>query len=790
MRSALLPSFALSLVAAGVHATAARAQAPAARSAITVERIFKAEEFASDPLPAVTWLADGRSYLELRADSAGGSGIVRVDLASGAATTLVAAAELVDGAGKRIEVEEIQLSADESKALLFHSSVRVWRSNTRGVFHVLDLRTKRLTPIATVTTPGTGASTTTDTAAAPALGKNAARGAGLPGFIGGGLASGAADPALQMFAKFSPDGRQVAFVRGNNLWVTDLASGRARQLTTDGSDDVINGTTDWVYEEELGLRDAFRWSPDGRRIAYWRFDQSAVPAFPMLNETGGAYPVVSVLRYPKAGAPNSRVQVGVVDVAVSTAGAGAAPATRWIDVGADSGIYIARMDWVGSDSLAVQRLPRRQNQVDVLMASAATGKTRLLLAERDSAYVDVEDEGLRFINGGRQFLWRSDRSGWRQLYLYDRSGRLVRQVTRDGADVLGVTAVDEKRGEVYVTQAAPTPTQRQVYRYPLARAGAGQRVTRAAGTHALSVGPGARYAVDFHSTAASPTTVTLYELPAMTPRRVLVDNARLKARLAASGARAPEFFRLPLADGTQLDAVRYLPPGFSAARRYPVLMYVYGGPASPTVNDAWGGTRGLWHQSLAAEGYVVVSVDNRGAAWRGARFRKITQLRLGQVESDDQIAAARWLRAQPWVDSARVGIWGWSYGGYLSTLTAARGGALFKAAIAVAPVADWGLYDTIYTERFMWTPQQNPEGYRKGAPLNYLDGLTARYLLVHGTGDDNVHPQNATQLADRLQAAGKPFYMLLYPNRTHSISGGTTSYHLFSSLSRFVRESL
>lgn len=786
--SALLRSFALVVAAAAVHAPVAAAQGGAA-SPVTVERIFKSGDFASAPLPAVTWLADGRSYLDVRPDSAGGTSIVRVDLATGAVTTMAAAAELVDGAGKRIEVEEIQLSADESKALLFHHSVRVWRSNTRGVFHVLDFASKKLTPVATVTTPTGRPSTVTDTAAAPFLGKNASN-AGVPDFLGRGLASGAADPALQMFAKFSPDGRQVAFVRANDLWITDLATGQSRQLTTDGSDDIINGTTDWVYEEELGLRDAFRWSPDGRRIAYWRFDQSAVPAFPMITETGTQYPTVSVLRYPKAGAPNSRVQVGVIDVAVSAAGAGAARGTRWIDVGADTGIYIARMDWVGSDSLTVQRLPRRQNQVDVLMASAATGRTRLVLTDRDSAYVDVEEEGMRWINDGRQFLWRSDRSGWRQLYLYDRSGKLVRQVTRDGADVLGVAGVDEARGEVYVTAAAPTPTQRQVYRYSLRRTGAGARVTREPGTHTLSIGPGARYAVDFHSTAAQPTTVTLHELPSMRARRVLVDNARLKQTLAASGARAPEFFQLPLPNGTRLDAMRFLPPNFDASRKYPVLMYVYGGPASPTVSDAWGGSRGLWHQSLAAQGYVVVSVDNRGAAWRGRDFRKVTQLRLGQIESDDQIDAAKWLRAQPWVDAARVGIWGWSYGGFMTAMTASRGGDLFRAAIAVAPVTDWSLYDTIYTERFMWTPQGNPEGYKKGAPLNYVDGLTARLLLVHGTGDDNVHPQNTTQLADRLEAAGKPFYMLLYPNRTHSISGGNSSYHLFSSMSRFLKENL
>ena len=787
MRSALVISLAL-VAAAGAPPAAAVAQSAPAQP-ITVERIFKQGEFASAPLPAVTWLKDGRSYVDLRPDAGGGSSIVRVDLGTGAATTLAAAADLVGGDGKRIEVEEIQLSADESKALLFHSSVRVWRTNTRGVFHVVDFRTKKVTPIATVTTPGTGASTTTDSAAAPFLGQNASA-AGVPGFIGRGLASGAADPALQQFAKFSPDGRQVAFVRGNNLWVTDLATGRARQLTTDGSDDVINGTTDWVYEEELGLRDAFRWSPDGRRIAYWRFDQTAVPAFPMVNETTGQYPVVSVLRYPKAGAANSKVQVGVVDVAGAPAGAGAAPRTRWLEMGADTGIYVARMEWVGRDSLVVQRMPRRQNQVDVLMASAATGKTRLVLTDRDSAYVDVEAEGLRWINGDRQFLWRSDRSGWRQIYLYDRSGRLVRQVTRDGVDVLGVEAVDERRGEVYVTAAAPTPTQRNVFRFPLRRAGAGERVTRAPGTHALTVGPGARYAVDFHSTAASPTTATLYELPAMTPRRVLVDNAALKARLAATGARAPEFFQIPLPGGTRLDAVRYLPPDFDAARKYPVLMYVYGGPASPTVSDAWGGSRALWHHSLAAQGYVVVSVDNRGAAWRGNAFRKITQYRLGRIESEDQVAAAKWLGTQRWVDAGRIGIWGWSYGGFATTLAASRGGPVFKAAMAVAPVVDWSLYDTIYTERFMWTPQQNATGYKENAPINHVEGLTARFLLVHGTGDDNVHPQNSIQLADRLQTLGKPFYMLLYPNRTHSISGGNTSYHLFSSLTRFVKENL
>jgi len=396
-----------------------------------------------------------------------------------------------------------------------------------------------------------------------------------------------------------------------------------------------------------------------------------------------------------------------------------------------------------------------------------------------------------WVNGGRQFLWLSDASGWRQLYLHNRDGSLVNQVTRDGADVLGVVAVDDRRDAVYVRVAAPTPTQRQIVRYPL-KGGRGQTMTTGAGTHSADIGPEARYLIVSHTTASQPTTVTLYELPKMRRVRVMEGNDSLKAKLAALAIRPPHFFRIPMPDGTRLDAYRITPPGFdsTSATAYPVLMYVYGGPASPTVSDAWGGTRYLWHQMLAQQGYVVVSVDGRGSAWRGRDFRKVTQLRLGKYESQDQIDAAKWIGSQPWADEKRIAIWGWSYGGYMTALTAAKGGDLFRAAIAVAPVTDWRLYDSIYTERFMWIPRENEEGYKESSPQNYVDGLRARFLLVHGTGDDNVHPQNSLQLADKLEAAGRPFYMLLYPNRTHSISGGNSQAHLFESMTRFIQESL
>jgi dipeptidyl-peptidase-4 len=423
------------------------------------------------------------------------------------------------------------------------------------------------------------------------------------------------------------------------------------------------------------------------------------------------------------------------------------------------------------------------------MVSAATGDARTVLTDRDSAYVDVEGEAITLLGGGRQMLLRSDRSGWRQLYLYDRSGRLVRQVTKDGADVIDVAGVNESTGDVYVTVAAPTATQRQLWRYSLDGSRA-ERVTQAAGTHSVNVGPGARYAVDTYSTISAPATVTLHELPSMRQVRVIESNAALKAKLAALAVRAPEFIRVPMPDGTALDAFRIVPANFDSTRKYPVLMHLYGGPAAPKVNDSFAGRDYLWHQMMAQNGYVVVVVDNRGAAWRGRDFRKVTQQRLGVQESQDQIDAAKWLGGRPWVDKARIGMWGWSYGGYMTALTLARGGDLFKAGIVVAPVTDWRLYDSIYTERYMWTPQENEAGYRGSSVFPHLPTLKARLLLVYGTGDDNVHPQNSLQLANALEAANKPFYMLAYPNRTHSISGGNTQVHLFESFTRFVMENL
>ena len=705
---------------------------------LTVQRIFRSGEFRSVAPQTLTWFADGASYVEQRPNAQGGVDIGRVDLATGNVTVLAAGRQLVGNDGQPIGIEDIQVSDDQNHVVLYHNSVRVWRRNTRGVYHVLDLKTGQMQPVS--------------------------RTAGL-----------------QMFAKLSPDGKHVAFVRDNNLFVNDLETGRETQLTRDGSETVINGTTDWVYEEELGLSDAFRWSPDGKRIAFWRFDQSPVPQFPLVDELQ-LYPKVVTLRYPKAGELNSRVQVGVIDLTNANA-------TTWLDVGAGNEQYLARMDWVGNDSVVVQRMPRKQNSVDVLMVSAISGKPRLVLTDRDSAYVDVENGGLRFVNNDRQFLWLSDRTGWRQLFLYDRDGKVARQLSTNGMDVLSVVAVDVRNGFVYYSAAAPTPMERNVYRVKLA-GGTPERVTKASGTHTLQVAPGARLAVDVYSRLNSPPTATLYELPSMRPVRVLSDNAAVNAKLAALRIKPAEFIKVPMPDGTLLDGWRIVPPDFDSTKKYPVLMYVYGGPAAPTVLDSYGRERFLWHQMLAQHGYIVVSVDNRGAAWRGRDFRKVTQYRLGVRESQDQIDAAKWLATRSYVDPKRIGIWGWSYGGYMTLMTTTRGGDVFKAGLSVAPVSDWRLYDTIYTERYMWIPQENAEGYRVSSPKEYAPTLTARLLMVHGTGDDNVHPQNTIQMADRLEAAGKLFMMQLYPNRTHSISERGVTPQVYETFTRFILENL
>lgn len=717
---------------------AAPAAAPA-RNGLSLERIFASSDFRLQGLPALQWMADGARYTFVRAGEGGGTDLWVEDAASGRRTRLVDGRQLVPaGASAPIEIEDYAWSADERKLLIYTNSQPVWRQNTKGQYYVWDLGTERLTPVST-------------------------------------------RPGWQQFAKLSPDGTRVGFVRDNDLHVTDLATGRETRLTEDGSEEIINGTFDWVYEEELGLQDGWRWSPDGARIAFWQIDQSRVRTFYLIRETDSAYAEPVALRYPKAGTENPTARIGVIDLATGQ--------RRWIDTGADREVYLARMEWAASPTeLVIQRMNRHQNRVDVLLADASGGPVRTLFTETDSAWVDIDDD-LTFVRGGRQLLWSSERDGWNHLYLMDREGRVVRQLTRGAWEVTGIEAVDERGGWVYFSATEEGPAQRHLYRVRL-DGGAVQQLTTEPGTHNVTVAAGSPYFMDVHSRAGVPPVYRLRRAAGGAEVRTLVDNAAVRATLEGLGLRMPEFTTIPGADGTPLNASIIRPASWDPSRRHPVLLYVYGGPGSQTVSDAWGGSRYLWHQLLAQRGYVVVSVDNRGTGARGRDFEKATYLNLGALEAADQIAAARWLAQQPWVDGSRLGIWGWSYGGYMTALTMMTDGSPFKAGIAVAPVTDWGLYDTIYTERFMRTPQENPEGYRRSAPVHRAADLRGNLLLVHGTGDDNVHFQNTIQLANALQAAGKPFTFMAYPNRNHSISGGRTSLHLYTLMTTWLESNL
>jgi dipeptidyl-peptidase-4 len=725
-------------VAAGVFALALAGPA-GAQQALTVDRIFSGRDFRVEGLPALQWMRDGQRYSYVVEGAGGTTDLVAEDARTGAKTRLVEGARLVaPGQRTPIEIEDYTFSPDERTLLIYTNSQPVWRQNTKGTYYVYDLGSRRLAPVST-------------------------------------------RPGWQQFAKLSPDGRRVGFVRDNDLYVTELATGRETRLTRDGSETIINGTFDWVYEEELGLQDGWRWSPDGARIAFWRLDQSRVRPFHWTEETDSAYARVVSLRYPKAGSANSVARIGVVEVA------GGEP--RWVDTGRDPEVYLARMEWAASPTeLMVQRLNRHQNRLEVMLADARTGAARTVFTDTDSAWVEVDDD-FRFIDGGREFLFSSERDGFNHLYRVSRDGREVRQLTRGRWDVTGFTAVDERAGVVYFSARAPTPQQTHLFRVRLDGSGL-EQVTREPGTHAAAIATGSPFFLNVHSSAGEPPVIRLQNTADGAVVRTLSDNARVRANVTSLGLRKPEFFTFRTPDGTELNGWMIKPAGFDASKKHPVLMFVYGGPGSQTVTDAWGGTRYLWHQMLAQRGYVVVSVDNRGTGGRGSAFKKATYLNLGLRETEDQAHAARWLATQPWVDPARLGIWGWSYGGFVSSLAMFSPGAPWKAGIAVAPVTDWQLYDTIYTERFMRTPRDNAEGYRRTAPVNLASGLRGRFLLVHGTGDDNVHFQNSTQLVNALVDANKQFNFMMYPNRNHGISGGVTSEQLFTMLTEWLATNL
>ena len=735
------------LAAQSAPAGAAAAPAVADSSLLTVRRIYASPEFSGENFGPARWLEGGRAYTTVeRVEGGRGREIARYETQSGARQVMISAAQLTPpGDTMPLAIDDYSWSPDGNMLLVFTNSQPVWRTNSRGDYWVLD---RRSGPIRK-------------------------------------LGGADAKASTLMFAKFSPDGRKVGYVRENNLYVEDLADGRITQLTKDGSRTVINGTFDWVYEEELGLRDGWRWSPDSRRIAYWQLVADSVRDFTLINYTDSLYPVVTPVQYPKAGESNSAARIGVVPAEAGE--------TRWLAIDGDPrNNYLARMEWAAnSDEVVVQRLNRLQNTLDLILGDARTGAVRTILTERDSAWVEVVDD-FHWVNDGKDFTWVSERSGWTHVYLVSRDGRTVRPLTSGNFDVLNVIGLDEDGRYLYYIASPENPAQRYLYRVRTTRGARPERVTPAvqAGTHNYNVAPNQAFAFHTWSKFGTPPTSDLVALPTHRTVRPLVENRTLLGRVAKLRRGPAEFMKVDIGDGISLNAYVMKPPGFDPARKYPILFQVYGGPGSQTVLDAWGGQQYLWHVLLTQQGYLVASVDNRGTGARGRDWRKIVYGQLGVIETKDQAAAARAMSRLAWVDSSRVGIWGWSYGGFMSLNALFQAPDVYSTAVAVAPVTHWRYYDNIYTERYNGLPQANKEGYDKGSPLTYVDQLKGKLLVVHGSGDDNVHYQNSEALVNALVRANKSFDMMEYPNRNHGIFGGTTRLHLFELLTRYLNTNL
>ena len=739
----LRPWFAAVLLVLAVPALQAQ---EADSSLLTVHRIWGTTDFRGESFGPARWLEDGAAYTTLeKAQEGSGRDIVRYDTRSGDSTVLVTAASLTPkGDTTALSIEDYRWSDDMRRLLIYTNSERVWRQNTRGDYWVLDRETGELKQ----------------------------------------LGGSEAEPSTLMFAKFSPDGGRVGYVRANDLYVEDLASGAITRLTRDGSRTIINGTFDWVYEEELGLRDGWRWSPDGTRIAYWQLNADSVRDFSLVNTTDSLYAQVEAIQYPKAGESNSAARVGVVP----SAGGG----TTWLDLPGDPrNHYPARVDWAASSSeLYVEQLNRLQNTNHLLMADAATGSVRTILTERDSAWVDVVDD-LTWLNNGKNFLWLSERDGWNHAYLVSRDGASVRLLTPGSYDIAGIEGVDAKGGWLYYRASPDNPAQRYLYRARLDGKGRPERLTpaRFSGTSSYNIAPGSRYAFHTWSSFGEPPVISLVSLPKHDIVRTLVQNEKLRAAVAALQRGPHEFVKVP-ADSQTFNAWVMKPVGFDPSHKYPILFYVYGGPGSQTVLDSWGGSNYLWYLMLTQRGYAVASVDNRGTGMRGRDWRKVIYGRLGVVETKDQAAAARAIGQWPWVDQDRMGIWGWSYGGFMTLNALFRAPDVYRAGVAVAPVTHWKYYDNIYTERYNALPQTNRAGYDAGSPLSYADSLRGDLLVVHGSGDDNVHFQNTEALLNALVKANKQFQFMEYPNRTHAIAGGNTREHLYTLMTRYLDEHL
>ncbi len=752
----------LSLPRVAADAPSTNQSPPVDPAILTINRIYDGSEFSGKSFSG-QWLSDTDSYTTIETTSSGEQQIVRHDAGSGATDVLVDADALTPAQSTGpLKVESYTFSPDQSLLLIYTNSKRVWRNNTRGDYWLLD------------------------------------RAAGQLKQLGGNI-----PPSTMMFAKFSPTGKQVAYVHDNDVYVEDLLNHTIQKVTTRASDAIINGTTDWVYEEELGLRDAFMWSPDGKQIAFWQLDTSAVPQFPLVNHTDSLYPEVTWFGYPKVGQHNAECRVGLVEIESGE--------TNMIELPGDPAEhYIPRMEFLPQDRdldqqprILIQQLNRLQNTNRISLADFRSNTVSEVMVERDAAWIDVHDE-LNWLDDASSFTWMSERDGWRHLYIVSLDDGATRQVTTGNFDVIELLKVSEADKKAYFIASPDEASQRYLYSVTLDGTNL-QRVTPAgmAATHSYKISPDAQWAIHQVSRFDEPPAWDLITLPEHKLVRSLESNEDFRKTINALSRKPTEFFRvtLPSDDSAdeqesapvELEAWCMLPPDFDETKSYPLLIYVYGEPAGTTVVNRWSSRAYLWHQLMAQQGYVVMSFDNRGTkSPRGRAWRKSIYRKIGIIPPADQAAAARAvLKDRPYLDPERVGIWGWSGGGSSSLHAIFKHPDLYSTAVAVAPVPNQRYYDTIYQERYMGLPDTNVEGFTEGSPINFANQLEGDLLLIHGTGDDNCHYQTLELLINELIKHNKQFSMMSYPNRTHSIrEGKNTTRHLRDLMTRFILENL
>jgi len=715
-------------------------------SELSLEDLYKNEIFQPKEINEVRWMKDNKRYSVLEENMAiGGKDIVAYDAESGSGEVLISAAMLIpSGKDSPLIIEDYAWSGDNEKLLIFTNTRKVWRYHTRGDYWVLDLKSKTLNQIGS-----------------------------------------SMEPARLMFAKFSPDGNGVGFVYRNNIYVQTLGSTHIEQLTSDGSDHIINGTFDWAYEEELQCRDGFRWSPDSKMISFWQSDTEGTGTFYLLNNIDSIYPEITALPYPKVGTDNSSVKIGCIKLADKN--------ITWMNIPGDPrNHYLARMDWASSpDELIIQQLNREQNTNKVYFASAASGAARVVYTEKVETWLDVYDD-LEWLNEGKEFTWLSDNTGWLHLNKVSHSRGEITPVTFGDFEVIELLQIDRKRGWVYYIASPENATQRYLFRSQLDGKGKPERLSPPGqkGQHSYDISPGCKYAIHTFSNHNTPPIHAVISLPDHRTVRILEDNEELVDKLAEYAIPEKEFFTIKTDEGMEFDAWMIKPLNFQPQKKYPVMFFIYGEPASATVKDKWSGS--FWDQLLAQEGYIVISVDNRGTDTpRGREWRKCVYEKIGILAPQDQAACARKIMEWDFVDPERIGIWGWSGGGSNTLNCMFRYPEIYKTGIAIAFISDQRIYDNIYQERYMNLPWNNEEGYRDGSPITHAKNLEGNLLLIHGSADDNCHYQSCQMLVNELIRHNKYFTMIDYPMRSHSINEReNTTMHLRMTMLKYLKENL